>query len=153
MTNFNIVQLFDEVFELQEMRAKKMKIKLKFDKNYEKPILVKADRRRIIEVANNLVVNSINYGRKQGTTIVGFMDMGDNWLIEVTDNGIGISERDLNRIFERFYRTDKSRSRDQGGTGLGLAIVKHIIEAHNQTINVRSAMDVGSSFAFTLKKA
>lgn len=150
---FNIVQLFEDVFEMHEMRAKKNKVKLKFDKSYDKPMMVNADRKRIFEVVNNLIVNSINYGKKNGATYVGFMDMGENWLIEVTDNGIGIGEKDLARIFERFYRTDKSRSRDQGGTGLGLAIVKHIIEAHNQTINVRSTIDVGTSFAFTLAKA
>jgi two-component system phosphate regulon sensor histidine kinase PhoR len=150
---FNIIKLFDEVFELQEMIAKERNIKLKFDKNYEKALKVIADRNRILEVANNLIVNSVKYGRDNGETFVSFMDMGENLLIEVTDNGIGIAEQDIKRIFERFYRTDKSRSRDMGGTGLGLSIVKHIIEAHNQTINVRSTMGKGSSFAFTLKKA
>ncbi|MFW5656320.1 MAG: sensor histidine kinase [Bacteroidota bacterium] len=152
-TKFNIIQLFEEVFELQEMLARERNISLTFDKKYEKPLLVYADRNRIFEIANNLLVNSIKYGINNGKTTVSFMEMGDNFLIEVTDNGIGIAEKDLNRIFERFYRTDKSRSRDMGGTGLGLSIVKHIIEAHNQTINVRSSLDKGSSFAFTLAKA
>ncbi len=150
---FNIIKLFEEAFELQEMMAKERKIKLKFDKSYEKALPVLADRHRILEVANNLVVNSIKYGKEGGVTTVSFMSMGENLLIEVTDNGIGIAEKDIKRIFERFYRTDKSRSRDMGGTGLGLSIVKHIIEAHNQTINVRSTLGKGSSFAFTLKKA
>ncbi len=150
---FDIVKLVDEVFEIMEMKAKHKGIKLGFASAYNKPIRVMADRKRIQDVMNNLVINSINYGIRGGKTVVSFMDMGQNLLIDVTDNGIGISEKDLSRIFERFYRTDKSRSRDQGGTGLGLAIVKHIIEAHNQTINVRSRSEKGSSFVFTLKKA
>ena len=151
--DFDIVKLVEEVFDGLDMRAKKKGIKLNFATSYSKPIKVKADRKRILEVISNLVVNSINYGKKNGKTTVSFMDMGQNILVDVTDDGIGISEKDIPRIFERFYRTDKSRSRDQGGTGLGLAIVKHIIEAHNQTINVRSKPDKGSSFVFTLKKA
>ena len=107
----------------------------------------------MLEVFNNLIVNSIKYGRNKGTTKVEFFDMQDHVLIEVSDNGIGIGERDLPRIFERFYRTDKSRSREMGGTGLGLSIVKHIIEAHNQSINVQSELNVGTSFTFTLMKA
>ncbi len=149
---FNIKVLFEEVFELQEMLAKEQGIKLRFDSSYEKPLYVLADRNRIFEVVNNLIVNSIKYGNAGGHTTVSFMDMGENLLIEIADDGIGIAEGDLNRIFERFYRTDKSRSRDMGGTGLGLSIVKHIIEAHNQTINVRSNQGVGSSFAFTLAR-
>lgn len=152
-SEFDIIKLVEEVFEGMELKAKNKSIKLGFVTNYNKPIKVVADRKRILEVMNNLVVNSVNYGRKGGKTTVSFMDMGQNILVDVTDNGIGISEKDIPRIFERFYRTDKSRSRDQGGTGLGLAIVKHIIEAHNQTINVRSKVEQGSSFVFTLKKA
>ena len=151
--DFDIVKVAEEVFEALEIRAKERDIKLSFTTNYTKPVKVSADRQRIIEVVNNLVVNSINYGKKYGKTTISFMDMGQNILVDVTDDGIGISEKDIHRIFERFFRTDKSRSRDQGGTGLGLAIVKHIIEAHNQTINVRSKIDKGSSFVFTLKKA
>jgi two-component system phosphate regulon sensor histidine kinase PhoR len=153
MESFDIVKMVEEVFEIMEMKAKHKNIKLNFASAYNKPIKVLADRKRIHDVMNNLVINSINYGTKGGKTIVTFMDMGQNLLVDVTDNGIGIGEKDLPRIFERFYRTDKSRSRDQGGTGLGLAIVKHIIEAHNQTINVRSRVDKGSSFVFTLKKS
>ena len=150
---FDIVDLFKDVLESQELRAKRKGMKLTFDSKYDKPIKVFADKERIYQLANNLVVNSINYGREKGKTVVSFMDMGDNMLIEVTDDGIGIDEKDIPRIFERFYRVDKSRSREQGGTGLGLAIVKHIIEAHNQTINVRSSKDKGTSFAFTLSKS
>ncbi len=150
---FDIITLTEEIFELQEMSAKSMKIKLGFLHNYEKPLMVYADRKRLTEVINNLIVNSIKYGKVGGKTTIAFLDMGENILTEVTDNGIGIAEKDIPRLFERFFRVDKSRSRDMGGTGLGLSIVKHIIEAHNQTINVRSATNVGSSFAFTLQKA
>ncbi len=150
---FNLVSLFKEAFEMQEMHAKERKIKLVFDKDYEKQVFVKADREKILNVVNNLLNNSIKYGEEKGKTKVSFMDMGNHILVEVVDGGIGITKKDIPRIFERFYRTDKGRSRDMGGTGLGLSIVKHIIEAHNQTINVRSAKGEGSSFTFTLEKA
>ena len=101
----------------------------------------------------NLISNSIKYGKENGKTDVRLFDMSDKMLIEVADDGIGISEEALERLFERFYRVDKNRSREIGGTGLGLAIVKHIIEAHQQTINVRSTQDVGSTFSFILEKA
>ena len=96
---------------------------------------------------------SIKYGKEGGETKIRFYEMGENILIEVADDGIGISHENLPRLFERFYRVDKSRSRDQGGTGLGLAIVKHILESHNQTINVRSTKDIGTTFSFTLQKS
>lgn len=150
---FDIVALTKEVFEQSEIHAKSKNIKLTFHKNYEKPIWVKADRERIRQVLTNLIVNSIKYGKENGTTDVRFYDMDDNLLIEVADDGIGINEKHLPRLFERFYRVDQSRSRDMGGSGLGLAIVKHIIEAHKQTINVRSTEHVGSTFSFTLSKA
>jgi two-component system phosphate regulon sensor histidine kinase PhoR len=150
---FDIVSLTKDVFETQELKAKEKGTRLTFDSKYDKPIRVYADKERIFQLASNLIVNSINYGKENGRTTVSFMDMGDNILVEVTDNGLGIEEKDIPRIFERFYRVDKSRSREQGGTGLGLAIVKHVIEAHNQTINVRSTPGKGSSFAFTLSKA
>ena len=150
---FNIVRLFQESFEEHEMLAAERKIKLKFASNFDKPIQVLGDKKRILEVINNLIVNSIKYGKEKGTTTVDFLDMEEAILVEVTDNGLGISDKDLPRVFERFYRTDKSRSREMGGTGLGLSIVKHVIEAHNQTINVRSKLNEGSSFAFTLTKA
>ena len=150
---FNIVKLVEDIFEGQEMLTRNYKIKLDFDGNYNKAIKVKADRRRITEVLNNLVANSIKYGKPNGKTTVGFIDTGESVLVDVSDNGIGIKEEDLPRIFERFYRVDKSRSRDSGGTGLGLSIVKHIIQAHNQSINVRSKVDKGTSFVFSLEKA
>lgn len=150
---FDIVALTKEVFEQSEIHAKSKNIKLMFHKNYDKSIMVKADKERIRQVLTNLIVNSIKYGRENGTTEVRFYDMDDNLLIEVADNGIGINEKHLPRLFERFYRVDQSRSRDMGGSGLGLSIVKHIIEAHKQTINVRSTENVGSTFSFTLSKA
>jgi two-component system, OmpR family, phosphate regulon sensor histidine kinase PhoR len=151
--DFNIVNLVYDVFEFQEMFAQKQGVKLSFGGHYEKPIRVNADKKRIIEVLNNLVINSIKYGKKNGITTVSFFDIGDQIMVEVSDTGMGIAEKDILRIFERFYRTDKSRSRDQGGTGLGLSIVKHIIEAHDQTISVRSKLAEGSTFTFTLNKA
>ena len=150
---FDIVKMAEDVFEMHEMRAKEKGIKLGFVEEKLKPIMVRADKKRIFDILNNLVYNSITYGTKNGRTKLSFMDMGSNVLVDVTDNGIGIDESDIPRIFERFYRTDKSRSRVEGGTGLGLSIVKHIIEAHDQTINVRSKINKGSSFMFTLEKA
>ncbi|MEX0987451.1 MAG: ATP-binding protein [Bacteroidales bacterium] len=149
---FNIVKLVEDVYESHEMHARQYKLKLEFDGNYNKPVLVKADKKRITEVLNNLVMNSIKYGKLNGRTRVGFADTGKTILVDVSDNGIGIAEEDLSRIFERFYRADKSRSRESGGTGLGLAIVKHIIQAHNQSITVNSKLGKGASFVFTLEK-
>ncbi len=124
-----------------------------FREDYDKPILVKADAFRIGQVLINLINNSINYGKEGGKTSIRFFDLDEQILVEVEDNGSGISEEHLPRLFERFYRVDKSRARHQGGTGLGLAICKHIIEAHKQSIDVRSEMGNGSVFSFTLQKA
>lgn len=149
---FDIVQLTAEVFESQEMRAKQQGISLKMkNKNFD-PVIVHADRQRIQEAMVNLVVNSIKYSGKKGYTMVSFTDLEDKILVEVSDNGLGIPNEDLPRIFERFYRVDKSRSRNQGGTGLGLAIVKHVIEAHNENIRVKSKENKGTTFSFTLRK-
>lgn len=153
MQPFDIVQVANEVFEMLEDKAKKKEIKLRFKKEYDKPIRVQGDPHRIEQVLANLVVNAIKYGKEKGYVEIGIFDMDDKYLIEVADNGMGIPESDVPRIFERFYRVDKSRSRDVGGSGLGLAIVKHIIDSHKQTINVRSTSNVGSTFSFTLKKA
>ncbi|MBS3805940.1 MAG: sensor histidine kinase [Bacteroidales bacterium] len=150
---FDMVDLMKDVFEAQELKAREKGTRLSFTSKYDKSVKVYADKERIYQLVTNLVVNSINYGRENGRTTVSFLDMGENILIEITDNGLGIKESEIPRIFERFYRVDKSRSRQQGGTGLGLAIVKHIIEAHGQTINVRSTPGKGTSFAFTLQKA
>ncbi len=149
---FDIVKLTDEVFELVENKALKQKISLKFKQQNSKNVMVNADKAKIRQVLINLVVNAIKYGDVEGIVEVGFYDMDQNILIEVSDNGQGIAEEHLPRLFERFYRTDKGRSRDQGGNGLGLAIVKHIVEAHHQIINVRSTLGIGSTFGFTLQK-
>ena len=151
--NFDIVELAKDVIELLEVKAKKKNIRLYISREYEKPLFVKADKERIRQVLINLLDNSIKYGTENGKTKVSFFDMDENLLIEVTDNGIGVDSKDISRLFERFFRVDKSRSREQGGSGLGLAIVKHILEAHKQTINVRSTIGVGTTFAFTLQKA
>ena len=149
---FNIKKIIREVFEANEIRAKKLNIRLETGKSKESSEVVKADKKWIFQVLNNLVMNSINYGVKNGKTTVRLRSSGDKVYIEVKDNGIGISREHLHRIFERFYRVDKSRSRDTGGTGLGLSIVKHIIEAHKQTIQVKSVPGEGSSFTFTLDR-
>lgn len=148
---FDIVEVAREVLELQEMRAKERNIRIQLKDAYT-PIYVMGDVHNIRQVLTNLIVNSIIYGNEGGTTKISFYDMDENILTEVADDGPGISEEHLSRLFERFYRVDKSRSRNQGGTGLGLAIVKHIIEAHRQTINVRSKPGKGATFSFTLKK-
>ena len=150
--SFDIIALAKEVIETLEIKAKKKSIRIYFAESYEEPINVMADRERIRQVLVNLMDNSIKYNNENGNTKISFFDMDENILIEVTDNGIGIDVLNIHRIFERFYRVDKSRSREQGGSGLGLAIVKHMIEAHNQTINVRSTVGIGTTFAFTLKK-
>ncbi|WP_242092048.1 sensor histidine kinase [Aestuariivivens sediminicola] len=151
---FDIVELVKNVFEMFEMRANKNKITLTFDIDYNKPILVKADKERIQQVLTNLIVNSIKYGHEKGTTEVSIENLIKNKVIvRVTDNGEGIAQTHLPRLFERFYRVDKSGSRSEGGSGLGLSIVKHIIEAHNEKIYVESELGVGSEFSFTLEKA
>jgi len=151
---FDIVELVQNVFELLEMKASKKKITLSFDMEYKRPIMVVADKERIQQVITNLVVNSIKYGREKGTTEVSIENLIKNKVIvRVTDNGEGIEKEHLPRLFERFYRVDKSGSRKEGGSGLGLSIVKHIIEAHNEKIYIESEVDVGSEFSFTLEKA
>ena len=150
----DILSLAREVIDGLEIKSKKRNSTIVFGGNYEKPIFVMADKERIRQVFVNLIDNSVKYGDlEKGKTVVSFFDMDDHLLVEVSDNGNGMEQQDMKRIFERFYRTDKGRSREQGGSGLGLAIVKHIIQAHKQTINVRSTPGVGTTFAFTLKKA
>ena len=151
---FNIIKVIQKVFDLLEMQGKKRNIKLTLDKFYDIPEFVMADEAKIEQVLINLVMNSIKYGKIGGTTIVSVNYINDEKIVvKVSDNGEGIKEEDLPRLFERFYRVDKSRSRDQGGSGLGLSIVKHIIEAHEQTIEVSSKSGEGSTFYFTLEKA
>jgi two-component system phosphate regulon sensor histidine kinase PhoR len=152
MQNFDIRALTEEVFEDLEIKAQESNIRLTFKPGADQHFVVKADREYIRQVMMNLVANSIKYGNQGGITKVGFYDMDKNILVEVADSGIGISPEHLIHVFDRFYRVDKSRSREQGGSGLGLSIVKHIIEAHKQTINVRSSQNVGSTFGFTLSK-
>jgi two-component system phosphate regulon sensor histidine kinase PhoR len=150
---FDIVELVKSVFEMLEMKAAKKKITLTFDTDYAKPVLVNADKERIQQVLVNLIVNSIKYGRERGTTEVSVENLIKNKVIvRVTDNGEGITQIHIPRLFERFYRVDKSGSRKEGGSGLGLAIVKHIIEAHDEKIYVESEFNVGSEFSFTLEK-
>nr|WP_088339709.1 ATP-binding protein [Robiginitalea sediminis] len=151
---FDMIELIRNVFDLLEMKASKKGISLVFDMDYKEPVMVYADREKIQQVLTNLVVNSIKYGHEDGTTEVSVENLIKNKVIvRVTDNGEGIAEQHLTRLFERFYRVDKSGSRKEGGSGLGLSIVKHIIEAHNEKIYVESVVDVGSEFSFTLEKA
>jgi len=149
---FDFVLLAKEVMESLEDSARVRNIKLSFKEKYTSPAFVKADREKIRQVMSNLIQNSLKYGRDNGSTAIKIFELHDQYLIEVTDDGIGIEEKHLPRLFERFYRIDTHRSREEGGTGLGLAIVKHILEAHQQIISVRSTLQIGTTFAFTLEK-
>ncbi|MGQ2982882.1 sensor histidine kinase [Flavobacterium sp.] len=152
-TRFNIVEVVQNVFDLLEMKADKKGIMLMFDMKYIKPIMVYADREKIQQVVTNLVVNSIKYGRENGTTEVAIEDLIDNKIIiRVKDNGEGIEKKHIPRLFERFYRVDKSGARTEGGSGLGLSIVKHVVEGHDEKIYVESKVGQGSEFSFTLEK-
>lgn len=154
LSRFNIVEVIQNVFDLLEMKAAKKNITLTFDTKYAKPIWTLGDREKIQQVVTNLVVNSIKYGKEGGTTEVGIEDLIDNKIIvRITDNGEGIEKQHISRLFERFYRVDKSGARSEGGSGLGLAIVKHIIEGHNEKIYIESQFGVGSEFSFTMEKA
>lgn len=154
MESFDIVALAREIAEQAEMEAdrKHITITIKGADNLPSPFWVQADKHYIGQVLVNLIINAIHYGKEGGVIRVHFRDLLDKILVEVEDNGLGIAKEDLPRLFERFYRTDKGRSREQGGTGLGLAIVKHIVEAHGERISVRSELAVGSTFSFSLKK-
>lgn len=154
MQPFNILELIQNVLDLFEMRAKKRNITLVFDRIYEFPIFVVGDPERIEQVLINLIVNSIKYGKIGGITKVAVDNYNEKkFIVKVSDNGEGVKQEHLSRLFERFYRVDQSRSRDQGGSGLGLSIVKHLIEAHNENILLKSTYGEGSEFSFTLKKA
>ncbi|MBK9012751.1 MAG: sensor histidine kinase [Saprospiraceae bacterium] len=150
---FDIKTLTEEVFDDMEFKAKERNIRLQLKPGADQSYIVRADREYIRQVLSNLVNNSLKYGKEGGVTKVSFYDMDKNLLVEVADTGIGIAADHLNHLFDRFYRVDKSRSREQGGSGLGLSIVKHIVEAHKQTINVRSTPGIGSTFGFTLEKS
>jgi two-component system phosphate regulon sensor histidine kinase PhoR len=153
-SEFNIVDVIQNVLDLLEMRASKKNILLTFDMKYVRPIKVVADLEKIQQVVTNLVENSIKYGKENGTTEVSIEDFVNNKvIIKVIDNGEGIENHHIPRLFERFYRVDKSGARSEGGSGLGLAIVKHIIERHDEKINVESEFGKGSEFSFTLEKA
>ena len=152
METFDIKALVFDIIDDLELKAKENNVYLSLKEGADQNFLVTADKESIHQVLMNLILNSIKYGIDNGSTQIGFYDMDKNILIEVADNGIGISAANLPHVFDRFYRVDKSRSRLKGGAGLGLSIVKHIIEAHKQTINVRSTPGVGSTFGFTLKK-
>ena len=150
---FNIIGLIQNVFDLLEMKAKKRNITVTFDKNYETPILANGDVERIEQILINLIENSIKYGKQNGNTIVSVKNHSpEQFIINIIDDGEGIEEHHLSRLFERFYRVDQSRSREQGGSGLGLSIVKHILEAHQQQAFVKSKKGKGSTFSFTLEK-
>ncbi|MFN8256598.1 MAG: ATP-binding protein [Bacteroidales bacterium] len=151
--DFDLAKLISEVLDLYESKADDKKIKLKLENKSNQMIIAWADKKRISDVLSNLIVNSIIYGKEEGTTTVIIEQKKDKIYLSVADDGIGIAYEDQQRIFERFFRVDKSRSKLQGGTGLGLSIVKHIIEAHKQTISVNSKLKHGSIFTFTLDKA
>jgi two-component system phosphate regulon sensor histidine kinase PhoR len=153
-SNFNVVELIQNVFDLLEMNADKKNIILMFDQKYSKSINVFADQEKIQQALTNLITNSIKYGKENGTTEVSIEDLVENKIIvRVKDNGEGIEQHNIPRLFERFFRVDKSGSRSEGGSGLGLSIVKHIIEGHNEKIYVESEFNKGSEFSFTLEKA
>lgn len=152
-TDFNIYELVENVFELMEFESEKNNIKLQYENDNITPIYVYADQERILQVLTNLVVNSIKYGSNNGYTKVVIEDLNkEKVIIKVIDDGEGIEKKHLPRLFERFYRIDKNRSRKKGGSGLGLSIVKHIIEAHNEQIFVKSEIGEGTEFSFTLSK-
>lgn len=152
--DFNIIELVQNVFDLLEMKAAKKNITLTFDLEYNESIMVYADRERIQQVLTNLVENSIKYGKEDGTTEVSVENLiKSKIIVRVTDNGEGIEKENIPRLFERFYRVDKSGNRRVGGSGLGLSIVKHLVEAHKEKIYVESQFGVGSEFSFTLEKS
>lgn len=152
-TRFDILEVIQNVFDLLEMKASEKNILLMFDLKYVKPIYVYGDKEKIQQVVTNLVVNSIKYGKEDGTTEVSVEDLVNNKVIvRIMDNGDGIEKQHIPRLFERFYRIDKSGARSEGGSGLGLSIVKHIIEAHDEKIYVESQVGKGSEFSFTLEK-
>ncbi|HON19264.1 MAG TPA: ATP-binding protein [Salinivirgaceae bacterium] len=150
--SFDLIKLIHEVFEIHWLLAQEKQVDLMIDTPFKK-VLVFADKKQISVVISNLVANAIKYNKKGGMVKILIYDMIDKWMVEVKDNGLGIEEQHLPRIFERFYRVDKGRSREEGGTGLGLSIVKHILDAHQQTINVKSTKGEGSSFMFTIDKS
>ncbi len=151
-SRFDVVALVREIADTFEMEAQGRGITIRFKAKTPESLTVVADRKYIAQVVVNLISNAIRYGSPGGWTRIAFIDMFDKVMVEVADNGEGIEKEDVGRVFERFFRTDASRSREKGGSGLGLAIVKHIVEAHGETITVRSELGVGTTFSFTLSK-
>ena len=149
---FDVVALAREVVETMEIEAQARDISIRFKTDTPDTMMVAADRKYVGQVLVNLISNSIRYGSDGGRTRISFIESADKVKVEVADNGEGIEQEDIPRVFERFFRVDKSRSREKGGTGLGLAIVKHIIEAHGETVSLDSELGVGSTFSFTLSK-
>ncbi|MCI5055386.1 MAG: ATP-binding protein [Flavobacteriales bacterium] len=152
MEVFDVVEIVRDIFDELDKTAEDKSMSFRFDKSYDRSVMVKADEKNIKQVFINLITNSIKYGNEGGFCEVRFFDFEEKVLIEVADNGPGIDEKHFSRLFERFYRVEESRSRDKGGSGLGLAIVRKIVEEHGETINVRSTPEVGSTFSFTLAK-
>ena len=150
ITDWELKLLINEIIDQFEIKAKQKKIRLVYDKQSIN-LLVYADKGKISQVLSNLISNSIKYGKKNGITKISCYQSKTKCWVSVKDNGIGIAEKNRKRLFERFYRVDKSRSREQGGTGLGLAIAKHIMEAHNETITVKSTVEKGTEFIFSIK--
>ena len=152
-SNFNIYELIDNVYDLMEFESEKNNTKLRIRNERNNSVMVYADKERILQVLTNLVVNSIKYGKESGYTEIAVDEYDkDRIIVRVIDDGEGIEEEHLPRLFERFYRIDKTRSRKKGGSGLGLSIVKHIIEAHQEQIFVNSKVGLGTEFSFTLLK-
>jgi two-component system phosphate regulon sensor histidine kinase PhoR len=150
---YDLIEQIKDVFVSLEIQAQPKNISFGFLEEYSSPVMINADKFRVRQVFVNLITNSIKYGKQNGKTLVGILDKENITTIFVSDDGIGIEEVHLPRLFERFYRVDKGRSREQGGTGLGLAIVKHILEAHHQSIKVTSKVGDGTTFTFTLQKS
>ncbi len=148
---FDLTDLIHDVIDSLEIQSREKKINLSIVEESNRPVYVNGDRDLVRQVIVNLLVNSIKYGVQGGETTISYADGGDKIIVDLADNGIGIEKGHLPRLFERFYRVDKSRSREQGGTGLGLAIVKHIIEAHHQYISVQSEIGKGTTFSFSLQ--
>jgi len=154
MSEFDLAELIQSVLDLLEMKAEKKKIKLELENSFGKHFIVKGDKDKLQQVVENLIVNSIKYGKEGGLTEVSIVNLTKRkLLVRITDNGEGVEQQYIPRLFERFFRVDKSGSRSEGGSGLGLATVKHIVEAHKQKIYVESEFGVGSEFSFTLDKA
>jgi two-component system phosphate regulon sensor histidine kinase PhoR len=151
--HFHLQEIVQDVFEEIRLKAKEKNIQFEIKSDSKADVIVDGDKNKYKQVLTNLIENAIKYGSENGNVNLGWYALDKKTiLVEVTDNGPGISEEHLPRIFERFYRADKSRNRSIGGTGLGLAIVKHIIEAHGQNVTVRSKIGIGTTFGFTIAK-